>query len=456
MKQVDFCADDHLGNDAAVVNPPCGSVDPMPKAIERALNWYIVAVGKRPKDYIVRDLLLQSVYNDGRQWTFRNLLKQDAAWLLENVSDAALLHKQTKAVRAYMVNHFAAMNDAQARCSGRCAMALSAAGSCWPTMAQVKWRGNGAKTNQNICKQAWICPFCFARNVLPVLSAIEDKLSNRAETTLLVRGVLDLSTSTILPEITRDEVDARFREAGRALQQKVESWGAAGGLRTFAIEPVWERSANWRDGEVVTSEGEAISLRVGIIAEIPEPARTFRQAMADRDTVITLGEDSKDPDWRIGVADDKQCLRRFLYGMKPDGGRSPFEPGVFRWPALNLASAEQYDRIFALTLGRHQYDWWGAWRNARKHCDESKPLGVPQLKSSGWAKLNSERSQATQRRREAKLRDVQPIWIELVQQLGKQPGRRRLIQSLHDAGIEASDRDVRWFTTILKATHGEG
>ena len=60
-------------------------VDP-DSALDAVLDWKFVALGRRPEDYMGRDLLLATLVRDGRKGLFHRLTGEPESWVVERAA----------------------------------------------------------------------------------------------------------------------------------------------------------------------------------------------------------------------------------------------------------------------------------------------------------------------------------------------------------------------------------
>ena len=181
-----------------------------------------------------------------------------------------------------------------------------------------------------------------SRAVLKVHRAVERKISERQRESVLVTGHIVVPESHLRQRDIEDEFEYMQRTVAESLLDQVREWGAVGGLTTYQIDPLREEHQQWSDGEMQRDRSLALSYRVGVLAEIPAPCLQLRSAVETGTSSLEIDGERFPVDWHGGLAQNQSVRRRTIFGEWPWLGYVEHRTGVFVWPALNLANAEQW------------------------------------------------------------------------------------------------------------------
>jgi hypothetical protein len=205
-------------------NPGLDS-DPLGPEIRGVLtHWRVQAVGHRPQDWLVRDLLHASFLRDPRPAWYHERVRHPPGWMLELVGHldpadqpAALRHLALHSCVLQGLRKIASAcspgddEDPVAICLGKL-------WNCWPCGVGVAWVGPGEKTPRDICAMARLCPWCHARKAL--------RLYQR-----LARGPLQ-------------ELGQKYLALGR-VSVPSPFLGSAAGVQRFLADSSSANSAGW-------------------------------------------------------------------------------------------------------------------------------------------------------------------------------------------------------------------
>jgi hypothetical protein len=136
--------------------------------------WKIAALGRRPRDYLARDLLLHSLWRDERPRMFHGLAKKPPAWVEDHV--AHLPGGQDRQAAQLTALHYLHRRHLARLWTGDVVTdVIGAEGgqllgrlwSCWPYGAKVEPPADvGTPAHGCSCRLAWLCPWCYARRAV--------------------------------------------------------------------------------------------------------------------------------------------------------------------------------------------------------------------------------------------------------------------------------------------------
>lgn len=424
------------------------------KAIESALADTPSIFGKRPRDWLSRDLLIGSSLADRRNWMFRNLLGSNPGFLRLGLSPAMQNHENLiRQGRVFAYLHALHVLDMRAACreanystwSNR--RILDCPTTFWSTASQ-----NGLVGPRRVCKRGWVCPYCYARASI----ACFQKLSTQI--TVENCGFLAL-ISTVKDVLMYDkkEVNKITEDLRVELLRWARHMGGCGGLWAVQLSPVLDQKTIWTKGEIEYAGEEAMSLRVAVLSQIPNTL----EAIDRLESYLCKGARGTTK-VRCGQAENiqvdllpfhgPQTIRAALVAAGPMSTSSRQiennSHGLFYWPPVWLCSPEQW-QFRCIALGsRKRYSPWGTFRNAPPV--NSTPAIVAQ--STIGTPSQSEIAEA---RRKQLFSEVSPIIKSNMEATGKSLGRQLLLKQLKAEGHNVSDRDVRWIIERLKCYYYE-
>jgi hypothetical protein len=135
-------------------------------------QWRIAALGRRPEDFMARDLLLHSLWRDERPRVFHSLAKKPPAWVRDHVRYLPGT-EQAPAAQLTALHYLHRRQLARLRAGevaggvteGR--QLLARLWGCWPYGARVAPpAGARAAPRACWCRLAWLCPWCYARRAV--------------------------------------------------------------------------------------------------------------------------------------------------------------------------------------------------------------------------------------------------------------------------------------------------
>jgi hypothetical protein len=452
MKPHIMTYDDDIGTD---INK---SIDGTGFARAAVEQWPIKAVGKRPVDFLARDLLIASLFRDPQQWLFRCLSATPPSWIGRHTSgiDGAL-RKQANQISAV---HFLHAHHLQNLCTnlGEPHQAIvTRLLRCLPSGFLIDWNGPGRFYQRDVCDLARVCPWCLARRVVDLYGRLQNAWhSTGAQAAyFLARIRLSDEAFAVSPDLSlRDRCQLVRKRLGLALIQDARAVGAEGGLTTFTVAP--KLSSKWTGEKVDPDPNAGFEFRMSLLGRIP----TYRPELA------SLKNSGRGPALRrfdeLGTAltvdyqvlRGRQALRLALAGSScdyvgPDGVSNV--TGIFSWPSWNLSDARQWATHLEATRGMRLFDMWGSWKG--RFSDASRKQHVPSASSGKKTpkRRNAVRQQVALERRES-------LFHRLEGFLDSDPdlhlcGHVKLRKAFKDQGIQITQRDAKWLCARMLKAH---
>jgi len=325
----------------------------------------------------------------------------------------------------------------------------------------------------------WCCPWCLARRVVKLHGRLQRTvLDNPAgKHLILLRASLPVNRFPLGMDdghLRRADIDSVRRYFGEKLRALAAKLGIEGGLLTYQVGP-----AIADVGEHLSEQVESFRHQLNLLGEVEFRSDRHRQevytklGIGDPDANWIVMWQSREVCWTIDSvvmpADDPQTLRILLAGSAARyqprfpvdvAGTRLFReksvrdgiPGAFAMePLFMLDRARWYDYMMA-TRGLRMYDTFGSWREALKDDDGDEPILTG--KERIMRKLNITKQVAATARRRTLLAVAQPLWNQVMKSTpsgrGRPAHRRRLADSLRDAGLDISMRDLKWLVKELK------
>ena len=389
----------------------------------------VKSVGRRPVDWIKRELLPGAAGDDRRNWPQRKILKNDPAFLLQSYdrlsSDA---HKGTvREARVFdYLNRRHQLAMLAAMDLGTPEFKTAAGASVCPTtlyqtstLIPHDW---SFVRNRNVCNNSWACPHCYARLMAKQFRAAERRLAK------LQPAYIALLSEECNVALADQELFKSGRAAMRAsLQAAAEMLGGTGGLWTVQLGPTLGQKQYWDINEAHYENAEELVLRVAVMAYISNTHSSLSKLKA-----FIEGAQAAPQGVSIDVvpAGTLGALRAVMVKSRDNSTAKvqlkDNEHGLFYWPPMTLCSPQQWHCRFLMTRYQKSVRTWGDW------CQR-------------WSQTSPTSSKSTpkQRRREL-LEEAMPVLIETGYPEVPVPGRVALRELLNNTGINASERDVRW------------
>lgn len=400
----------------------------------------ISVIGRRPYDWMRRDLLSGSSGDDRRNWFVRTVLKNDPSFLVQE-HDWILYPSHLAIVREarafdYMSRHqLFGLVESLSQDSAEWKAAAAAAvcpTSLYQTRGRIPHGFRFVRKNQ-VCRNKVVCPHCYARLMTEQFRAAARFVEHDPPEYLALfsrSSLVDLADSERFHQhrhCTRNELIALAKSAG-----------GTGGIWSQQIGPALSSETRWSGDEVRVSELEALELRVAVMAVIPgtrQSLERLREFPSQRQHIEQLTEVD------LQRFDVKRSLRSFFLKGR-DLSTTPNKlqensHGLFHWPPVSICSPAQWVSRYYLMRNQPAARRWGSWS---KQSSKKDPI----------AQTTGQSSSPTQQQRRGKLlRAAEPILIGLGFPLNPLPGRVKLRELLSEAGIVTSERDVRWLISHL-------
>ena len=472
------------------------------EVIQAIWNWRIVALGHRPEDHLVRDVLCASLLRDRRTRMFHRMSSEPPEWVEERVKN--LPHRsRSQAVQCTVLDYahralIGRLWRGQVELQGPLGpgyQLINGAGyglllslaACRPAGALLEWRGELARRHDFVCGYCRVCPWCHGRAVAALYRKLmagpcrPERLHGKHLIRLRLRiGSAELATHQPFLEFAKQRgVDlsraTAFERSSILTRAEVqlarafwfEDWmrrfgatcGIEGGIWTFQVEPYLNRYG------CVAGESQ-YRFEMNVIGATVQDGNYRRRPLIalDRDFAAAIEIDE-------APAGDPQALRRLLAGAPYKSG--PNQPaaqsnelhqlaeqdfgGALRlvpWFLIDGSKPEsgrQWWSCYEATRGSRLFATFGSWREGSARSKETvetrrlKPLTT----HNNWKK------QRTRRCRKKLLAQARDVYADLVARSALPPGRRTLRQALARNYCVVSERDARWLIQELgKTTSG--
>lgn len=400
----------------------------------------VSAIGRRPSDWIKRELLSGSSGDDSRNWFVRTVLKNNASFLIQDrdrilfTGDEAII-REARAFD-YMIRHqlFALLDVLPSNSRER--KAATAAAVCRTSLYETQERiphKCGFIRNSQVCRNTSCCPHCYARLMADQYKNALEVVANHPP------EYMALFSSAALVDLNNTKKVTQLRRSLRKhLVDLAKSAGGTGGIWTQQIGPALIDENHWYRDEFRESRVEALELRVAVMAVIPptEPSlQRLNQFNPRRDLLETPLEID------VQRFDAKRSLRSFMVkGRAASTAQVRLQEnncGLFYWPPISICSQDQWVARYSLMRNQPVARHWGSW--VKQHGSQGPVYEASQTPISP----------TPQQRRVTLLRAAEPVLIGLGFPQNTLPGRVKLRELLTDAEIVASERDVRWLISHL-------
>jgi hypothetical protein len=240
-------------------------------------NWRITAVGSRPRDFMVRDLLIASHLRDGRQRLLRHYSKECAPWMgVRTIGVPPKLRKSACQLSALHYLHAMQLFQIVDRATKHERAIIRRLLQCWPTGLLVAKRGPSPRTGKDVCRLARLCPFCFSRQVTRLYQRLDVALEPYQDRTFVLARLNipgDLFTNRFPTRLDDRCAFVRHR-VGSALVDRVRKLGADGGLVTFVVGP---RKSTDSEMELLATKSDLeFDFRIAVLGSIAAPTSLLR------------------------------------------------------------------------------------------------------------------------------------------------------------------------------------
>lgn len=458
------------------------------------LRWTVKASGRRPRDYIGRDLLFGSLGRDYRPRLYHQLCRTPPDWVIAPSGNACNRVEGLKpgVIRRHLVlrflheTHLAGLADhARGRLGQSQHDLLNALYACPPAGLELSWDEDdfGERDDYLPCDNARVCPWCHVRRVL----ALYDRLfagpcdpgpaGNKLLVMVKVR-VDDPADHHGETGLTRKHVTGVQRAWKPRLMEYGRRLGVTGGLTGYQVGPFRSGGKGGQRsfrhelsllGEVDVETGgkfdrarlETIRSSAGFSAGPDEqpflrgrehtstqgvPAEVTMMRMADRKALRWLLAGSAahrmwgDPAFARIERNEAARTHEGSLGVRKGLG---VDGALALQPTFLFTPGQFWSFVDALR-GRHLYSPFGSWV---RHSGAAGRAGVTEseigpLTGTGSGAISA----ACDARRDADGLDLliraRPVYEAVSQELGRAPGRQILARELARAGIEVTRRQA--------------
>ena len=336
----------------------------------------VSAVGRRPEDWIKRDLLSGSSGDDRRNWVLRKVLKNPSTFL-EQEPDQILYQSHQTIVREarafdYMIRHqLFELIGALPRDSAEW-KAAAAAAVCPTSLYQTSERiphGFGFVRKNQVCRNNVVCPHCYARLMIKQFEAAAQFVKHEHP------AFIGLFSQSSLVDFSDSERFHQHRLCTRKeLVALAKSAGGVGGIWSQQVGPALSSEMHWSDDEVRVSDVEALELRVAVMAVIPgtrQSLERLRGFPSQRQHIEQLTEVD------LQRFDVKRSLRSFFLkgrdlSTTPNKLRENSQ-GLFYWSPVSICSPAQWVSRYYLMQNQPAARRWGSWSKQ----SSKKEYGTP-------------------------------------------------------------------------------
>ncbi len=425
-------------------------------------NWAISAFGRRPQDYLQRDLLFGSFERDRRNWRWRKLCKHRPPWMAEDTLGLAEAHRrQIIFQRSFHLLHQAHCLELldSASANDKTSRVIQELRWCPPVGSRVQWNGDRRMPVRN-CDRIDHCPFCFARKIATLYQQITAALPPAPGE----RGFLLLTATVTDGELTEAGITDSYGFVRQflipAMKNTVTTFGAEGGLVALQIGPNQYDSHQWNHGELTSSTDIGFEYHLGVLGEFS----------LTRDAIGNLKDQGSTPSLNVrGIKlqpdlsainhQSHNSVRIALAGhMAAYNGRQRLRTGrgLFSWPSVVLANYQQWQERFDLLRNRHLYDRWGSWiglapasREPQLPRGSRRPTGLARSRRV-LHNINNGRSRRAEDRADKLWKQHRDLILLAAARAEKPIGRSMIISSLAEQGVPITDRDSRRLAKKLK------
>lgn len=355
------------------VNGRCSSIFET-EAKHIAAVQAVEAVGRRPEDWVKRDLLVMSSGDERRNWFFKKVLKNESKFLNQAYDQTHNDYEQriVRSSRAfdYLHRRHLLENLSKAAVNSQEYFVLARASVCPTALFQTNVL-IGHKFSfvryQNVCKNAWACPHCYSRAVAEEFVRYKSRLNESK--------IVGLALISDYDELEIDDL-LSCSELHKRLNKKLlglaKSMGATGGILAFQLSPDRYQELKWDYNEAYTEQSNLLTMRVAVMAIIPETESSIQKLIDFNDSQKTNGELLGNNIQLDYLEFRGEHTIRTIVAAKSEKSES-FQIltnnkfGLFYWPPIWLCSPEQWDSRFRMTKSKKAFTPWGDWVNFTNH-----------------------------------------------------------------------------------------
>ncbi len=334
----------------------------------------VQAVGRRPEDWVKRDLLVVSSGDDRRNWFFKKVLKNNSRFL-NQVYDQAHDEYEQRIVRSsrafdYLHRRHLLDNMSKATVDSEEYFALARASVCPTALFQTNVlipHDFMFARFQNVCKNAWACPHCYSRTVSDEFVRYKSLIHESN-----IVGLALISDSDDLEIGDQLSCSQLHKRLNKKLLDLAKSMGATGGILAFQLSPDRYQQLKWDYNEAYTEQSNLLTMRVAVMGVIPQTESSIQKLLDFTDS------QEMNPDL-LGNNIQLDYLRfegegtiRTITVAKSERSESSQtltnnKYGLFYWPPVWLCSPEQWDSRFRMTKSKKSFSPWGDWIKSTSH-----------------------------------------------------------------------------------------
>ena len=408
------------------------------------VSQVVSAFGNRPIDWMKRDLLAGEAGDDRRNFTQRAVLKNDSTFLL-NPSDKLPTKVSSNAVREARAFdyrnrlHLLQMESESLESPTECSLAQLA--SQCPTslyQTQVAKFGKSAERRKarrsHVCKNAWICPHCYARAMEKNYVSTIRRISTEKPAFVALA-----SQENIVGLESVESFNAVCSELRQSLLGLLKQFGATGGLWTVQVGPHLDKISTWKGNAICADDVLSLVVRVSVMGCIPPCPATREKLKRVSAGIPEISERVSLDVFPLKAKCDQTLRAMFLKGRNKATARQRLiknSHGLFYWPLMQICSWEQWKAKIEFTKSKKAVCPWGAWCSSGSRDRASKPI-----------RRTEERGASRARDKDKILKLRKTMLAECGSNLGL--GRKRLLLYLSDKGFDPTERDVRWIIKEL-------
>lgn len=434
------CNEDDLGKEGGKWNTNYGF-----QAKEAAAVQLVKSLGKRPVDWLKRDLLCGAARGDGRLWFLKDVLKNASRFLSQDADISFSSDKDVWSVREcrafdYMSRHQLFRLVEELPEDAKSWKAAAAAACCPTCLYESKVcppKHFPFLRKSQVCQCCWVCPHCYGRLVADQYTAIEKRLEESP-----VKYFMVLSKTQSLTKLSVEKIRQSAEKMRRNLQELALSAGAEGGIWSQQILPIQEVELNWTYRRTNAERIPALAMRVAVLATIPNAVSNLKalKQFNSRASEENLEAVIDVVPWSIGAL--RACLVKGRPGTKWCELLKNNSFGVFCWPPLSLLGKELWAFRFECLSGYPVFRYWGSWKKGGQKVDTQNTslaavLGLQ--KESGNVAI---------------VQTVKQLLGDALSMVEKVPGRVVLQKLLSEKGIQISQRHGRLLAKLVRDEEG--
>jgi hypothetical protein len=422
-----------------------------------AAAWRTRAVGKRPRDFAARDLLLRAGFPSRFSKRFSTLLNEplDSLSTVFREIPAGRFRQQALAIATLHYLHLARLDVVERHAETDELHRIRRLRRCPPYGVLGNWRIEADDRLLRPCDLTRVCPWCLARSTTAWMDRVQMRLQARTDIRCLLLSRVQLDDEMLDEVILDGGLRRRLRhlrqEVFPVMQQTAQSFGVMAGVTCLQAAPLrigrHREHAAWRHAYHAAAlgfvEGEGVGALEETLAGTPTAPIIEFGRYAARQT-LTFGP-PKTP-----------AVRRLVIGWR-ERWPEPEEPvrryGLVVRPTWTAAPAASWRHYLSESAGIPTFTTFGQFSLAERDTDDQEghqqEPGKISEDTAGGNPINARRHLDALDRREALTSAARPIYLRLENELGAHPGRRLLLRELQAQGLDV--RDGRSFREAVAA-----